>query len=136
MSFRDFIVQEFAFQTHHDLMLAENRRLQINLRNSLTSIFLLIPIVNTICGIVCLILPYIYDSILKPGGIPMTDSVNKKYERIGKIVICSVCIASLGILLVPLIIAATIMKLQHQARNQAPEITNRKVTEIPPDFLL
>lgn len=128
MAFRDFIMQDLAFKTRNDFLHFNNNRRRQNiaaLSNFIKVILLLIPIVSTVFGIVSLTIM----ELQRKRGINIGN-------RIHSTIVLSFCIASLGILLLPLMIAGTILNLQGQARHQPPGLTNKKIKEIPPDYLL
>lgn len=128
MSVRDFLVQEFAFETRHnypDILPTRYRINQASLHNFLRILALVIPVANTIIGIIGLVRRDIYDRTLR---INSGHWPEKKDEHFSRVMTCSFCIFSLGILLLPLMIAATIMK--HQG------LQNRNVKQIGPDYLL
>lgn len=92
--------------------------------NILITVLHLIPLVNTVYGCVML-------AIQERGRRWRPIS-----ERIPKIIVYSLCIASLGILLLPLMIIGLIRNINEQRRNQDPSLTNRNVKEIHNDWLL
>lgn len=130
MFVRDFLVQEFALETRHnypDILPTRYRINQASFHNFLRILALVIPVANTIIGIIGLVRRDIYDRTLRINSGHWPEYQD---EWLSRIITCSFCIASLGLLLVPVMIAATIMKYQ-DLRSQ-----NRNVKQIGPDYLL
>lgn len=118
-------INEFArllsYNSSIDHPHARNPKFQATLHNVAKSFILLVPIVNTIFGIVLLAMT----EVAKRRGFQPPDYLYK-------VIVASFCIASMGILLLPLMIKGTLAKNQ----GQGPGLTNRAVKQVPPDYLL
>lgn len=118
-------INEFArilsFDSSIDYPHARNPKLQAIGYNVTKSLLLLVPIVNTIFGIVLLAIT----EVAKRRGFNPPDYLYR-------VIIASFCITGFGILLLPLMIKGTLAKNQ----GQGPGLTNRAVKQVPPDYLL
>lgn len=93
----------------------------IFLNNLYQSLLIIVPIVNTIFGITMLVAMKMQEK----KGLLISNQT-----RTPRIILMSFCIGSLGILLLPLMINGTLLK------KNAPTFSNRKIREIPSDYLL
>lgn len=121
MSIKDFSIF-LRYQTHRDYpRFGRFAAKQALIYNLLSSVLVLIPIVNTVFGIVMLTMM----EIRKKRGF-------RDPNRIPNIILVSFCITSLGFLLLPLKILGTV--INHKEHNV--QLSSRKIKEIPPDYLL